>query len=118
MFMPYFYLLSFTIFLSIITLATSKQYDNYNMKEDRPILNSAQVMNILREADHQVKKFVPTLSETVQSRLMPATLRLKNVDVEDSITPGNLSAKSASMMYKVSRCLHYPIDDTELTRIE
>lgn len=92
-----FYSLSFTIFLTIIIRGIAKKYDNYDMKEDRPMLDSAQVLKLLHESDYQNKlKTVPsTLSETVQSHLMPARLRLKNVDVEDTIIPGKLPVKSA-----------------------
>lgn len=86
MFLTNFYLLSFTIFLAIILRGMSKQYDIYDMKEDRPMLDSAQIMNLLHETDH--KPTVQTVTPTFQLHLMPATLRLKNINVDDTITPG------------------------------
>lgn len=93
MFLTNVYPLSFTIFLAIIVRGKSKHYDSYDMKEDRPMLDSVQIMTLLREADHPVKTVASTLSATIQPPLFPAKLRLKNVDVEDNITPGKLLTK-------------------------
>lgn len=103
MFLTNFYPLSFTIFLVNIERGKLKHYDNYDMKEDRPMVDSAQMMNLLHEADRVVKTVTRTFSD--QSSLMPARFRLKNVEVEDNITPGNLPAKNVyiiSTRYKLS----------------
>lgn len=84
MFLTTFYPLGYTIFLDNILHGMSIQYDNYEIKDEKPVVDSAQFINLLLKGEREIKAVTPACSETGHAGLKP----MKNFDVEDSILPG------------------------------